>query len=175
MNNKPVSRTKVLTVAALLAAFTAVSFLSIFLLDSWSKDRERNEPKLSDCSKTLCGAEVDNFTAALKKAVPSLAIESVAYNVPKAFLDGETERIDIILKNGDISDDTTETILELAWKSEVYPLNAIGIDERVKNSKGQNAIRSIDTFAVIQYNAGGGLYDELTSRYGERRPGQLQK
>jgi|GEM_PF-3181638 len=175
MNNKPASRKKVLTVAALLAIFTILSFLSIFSLDSWSRDRERNEPKLSDCSNTLCKAEVDNFIAVLKNTVPSLVIERVTYDVPKVFLDGETEHIDIILKNGNISDDTSDTILEVVWKSEIYPLNAIRIKEKVKNSEGENADRLIDTFTIIKYKAGGGLYDELAIRYGERRPGQLQK
>lgn len=127
---------------------------------------------LPSCAKQDCGPQLADLRQAILRYDATVSIQKFDYYHSAAF-DGTSDTLTVAV-TGSQGEKLADTIAELAWKSEISPLDYVYVT--VTDASGQVAplyLKKYD-FYTKPYERDGTQHPFI-NLYGERRTGQLSK
>ena len=127
--------------------------------------------RLADCSKEQCASQITELRSAIAAYDPSVTIKQLSYHHREEWFDGTSDELTIVaVTSAEKRSELTGKLVELAWKSEVYPLEVASIAVLTGDDTADNADRGEIYWFVPDT---GKKKNPLAEKYGERKKGQL--
>lgn len=161
---------KIWIVPVILIGLVPYLLLATFIL----KPADSSETlRLTDCSDQQCAPQVSQIRDAITAYDASITVNELTYFHRENWYDGTSNKLEISVNTPiEHRDRVTEKLVELAWRSEVHPLEVVSITVIT----GDKAVDKDQRDVVFWFSQAASKDDKENpyfQRYGQRSKGQL--